>query len=65
VPQENRRTALAGAATRREGVDRRSEWRGGRRDTDWTDRPDLPSAPRVLAWWQRLLRQDPNRHEMR
>jgi hypothetical protein len=58
------------AIDRRHGSDRRTDWRGGRRDADWINRPpgvlalltqatistkSTTSSPsRTLAWWRRL-----------
>jgi hypothetical protein len=44
------------AMERRHAPDRRSNWRGGRRDTDWTNRPDgslsrvTGRAATILPW---------------
>ena len=45
---------------RRRGGDRRAGWRGGRRDTDWINRPlDLPvqveGDERRISGWRRWL----------
>jgi hypothetical protein len=45
------------AIERRRRPDRRRAWRGGRRDSDWLNRPPgvlarvSPNTPRWLTWW--------------
>jgi len=48
-------------ADRRRCRDRRSSWRGGRRDSDWINRP-LDSLARIAraqdratGWWRRIF----------
>jgi hypothetical protein len=57
------------AADRRAGSNRRDGWRGGRRDTDWTNRPTGVTAELKVrppaAWWQRLLRLEAARADIR
>jgi hypothetical protein len=43
---------------RRRTPDRRATWRGGRRDTDWINRPPdslaRMNAPLFVTWWRRF-----------
>ena len=43
---------------RRQSPDRRTEWRGGRRDSDWTINRPAGALDRQMArteWWRRLI----------
>ena len=45
---------------RRKNPDRRTTWRGGRRDSDWTNRPPdaltrLEAAQKITGWKRAVL----------